>query len=194
MGPAHRLALSALTVLLGCAAAPAGPGCGLSPSDWCPAPAGDPCGAHPDEKSCRADPQCRGLPYQGESVVASNPDGKGFSSNGPAVGCVSRSDPRGRPPRREVVERLCGDETFGGKGAEIHVWRTPARATTVLELRAGRPAGGPPTLFYDAGGRHLLTVPKPHPGGSDLDRFLGELRALVLAGLSEAETVPCASR
>jgi len=64
--------------------------CGLSPSDWCTSAGSDPCGAHPDERSCRADPRCKGLPYRGESVVACMPDNQGFWSNCPAVGCVSR--------------------------------------------------------------------------------------------------------
>lgn len=69
----------------------ASPACGRNPNDWCPSPAGDPCGAHRNEASCRADAQCLGMPYRGESVVACVPDGKGFWSNCPAVGCISRS-------------------------------------------------------------------------------------------------------
>ena len=64
--------------------------CGFSPSDWCGGPPGDPCAAHPDARSCRADPRCIGLPYRGESVIACLPDGHGFWSNCPAVGCISR--------------------------------------------------------------------------------------------------------
>jgi hypothetical protein len=92
-----------LLTLLGCSCAvgiaadvaapknsPPDPSCGLGPHDWCASPAGDPCGAHKDEISCRADAHCRGMPYRGESVVACMPDGKGFWSNCPAVGCVSR--------------------------------------------------------------------------------------------------------
>ena len=66
------------------------PFCGMGPGDWCPAPAGDPCGAHKDVASCRADPRCKGMPYRGESVVACNDDGHGFSTNCPSVGCISR--------------------------------------------------------------------------------------------------------
>ncbi len=65
--------------------------CGLDPSDWCPSPAGDRCGEHHDEDACRADARCEGMPYRGESLVACKPDGKGFWSNCPAVGCVTRS-------------------------------------------------------------------------------------------------------
>ena len=68
------------------------PNCGISPHDWCAAPAGDPCGKHANEAACRADPHCRGMQYRGESVVACMADGKGFWSNCPAVGCVSRPD------------------------------------------------------------------------------------------------------
>ncbi|MFO1518704.1 MAG: hypothetical protein U1F57_03420 [bacterium] len=68
---------------------PANP-CGISPTDWCPSPAGDSCGAHKNEKECRADPKCKGMPYRGESVEACMADGRGFWSNCPAVGCVSR--------------------------------------------------------------------------------------------------------
>ena len=95
--PAGMCAL-ALAAASGEAPAPAGvvtPSCGRNPSDWCPSPAGDPCGVHKNEASCRADAQCQGMPYRGESVVACIPDGKGFWGNCPAVGCISR------PPRLE---------------------------------------------------------------------------------------------
>jgi hypothetical protein len=64
--------------------------CGLAPGDWCPSPPGDPCGRHKDVKSCKADRRCKGMPYRGESAVACVDDGKGFSSNCPTVGCISR--------------------------------------------------------------------------------------------------------
>jgi hypothetical protein len=57
------------------------------------APAGDPCGRHRNVVACRADPACYGMPYQGESVVACQLDGRGFASNCPTVGCTST------PPR-----------------------------------------------------------------------------------------------
>jgi hypothetical protein len=66
------------------------PGCGRSPGDWCTSAADGPCGAHPDQDSCRADARCEGAPYRGESLVACTPDGKGFWTNCPAVGCVER--------------------------------------------------------------------------------------------------------
>ena len=72
------------------ASATPSPSCGTKLGDWCPAPAGDPCGAHRDEPSCRADARCKGLPYRGESLVACKADGKGFWSNCPAVGCVTK--------------------------------------------------------------------------------------------------------
>lgn len=72
--------------------------CGLSTRDWCPTPPGDPCGRHKNERECRADPACVGMRYRGESVVACRPDGSGFWTNCPAVGCVSR--PPGNPPAR----------------------------------------------------------------------------------------------
>jgi hypothetical protein len=61
----------------------------MSPTDWCPAPAGDPCGEHKNVAACRADPQCKGMPYQGESVVACQFDDAGYASNCPTVGCIS---------------------------------------------------------------------------------------------------------
>ena len=64
--------------------------CGMSSRDWCPSPEGDPCGEHADEESCRGDARCVGLPYRGESFVACQPDGHGFWTNCPAVGCVSK--------------------------------------------------------------------------------------------------------
>jgi hypothetical protein len=64
--------------------------CGSSPSDWCASPPGDPCGVHKDTAACKADPKCKGMPYTGESFVACKPDGKGFWTNCPSVGCISR--------------------------------------------------------------------------------------------------------
>jgi hypothetical protein len=72
--------------------------CGLSIRDWCPSPPGDPCGRHKNERECRADLACVGLRYRGESVAACQPDGRGFWSNCPTVGCLSRS-PAGSPAR-----------------------------------------------------------------------------------------------
>ena len=63
---------------------------GLSPRDWC--------GRHANERECRADPACEGMRYRGESVVSCMPDGRGFWSNCPAVGCISRR-PSGAPQR-----------------------------------------------------------------------------------------------
>ncbi len=63
--------------------------CGMRPDDWCPSPAGDSCGRHKTKAACMADPQCEGLRYRGESVVACMFDARGFASNCPTVGCVS---------------------------------------------------------------------------------------------------------
>lgn len=104
MGP---LLQSALSILLGLwlgwpavvpGAALAQNPCGLSIRDWCPSPAGDPCGRHKNERECRADAACVGLRYRGKSVVACQPDGRGFWTNCPAVGCISR--PPGAAPAR----------------------------------------------------------------------------------------------
>jgi hypothetical protein len=112
--PARSALLALLTAVLGCSsggATPAGPTgtgtpvtaappapppgpppgpCGFRPGDWCPAPAGDPCGAHGDVASCKADARCQGMRYRGESVVACQQDDRGFATNCPTVGCVSR--------------------------------------------------------------------------------------------------------
>ena len=66
------------------------PSCGMRPSDWCPSPPGDPCGKYVNTDACRADKKCKGMPYQGESVVACEDDGSGFAKNCPTVGCISR--------------------------------------------------------------------------------------------------------
>lgn len=106
----------ALLLLLGCAATKApvprspesppgdapGATCGLSPDDWCPSPSGDACGRHADEAACRADPACVGMPYRGESFVACQPDGAGFWSNCPAVGCVTRPPATKDPPAKAL--------------------------------------------------------------------------------------------
>ena len=95
-------------VLLGCATSPSPEPerasttperpCGMSTDDWCPSPKDDPCGRHLKEAACRLDPACTGMPYLGESFVACQPDGKGFWSNCPAVGCVTRPPPP--PPEK----------------------------------------------------------------------------------------------
>jgi hypothetical protein len=72
-------------------AQPAPGNCGLSIRDWCPSPPGDPCGRHRNESECRADSNCVGIKYRGESVVACQVDGRGFWTNCPAVGCISRA-------------------------------------------------------------------------------------------------------
>jgi hypothetical protein len=168
----------------------AGPACGFRIGDWCPAPAGDPCGAHPDEKSCRADARCRGLRYRGESVVACMPDGQGFSSNCPAVGCVSRSEAPGTAPRAEVVKQLCSPPS-GGEGAEIRVWRSQRDEATVLELRQGPRHPHPAVVYHDVLGDAQLTIPAAVAPGSDLGRSFGEMRAALLDKLHAAETIRC---
>jgi hypothetical protein len=82
----------AFAFAIGCSGASAKPRnpCGMSPRDWCPSPPGDLCGKHKDVPSCKADPRCKGMPYRGESVVACEDDGSGFSPNCPTVGCISR--------------------------------------------------------------------------------------------------------
>ncbi|WP_394843783.1 hypothetical protein LZC95_42880 [Pendulispora brunnea] len=64
--------------------------CGVKMDDWCPSPAGDPCGKHKDAKSCKADPKCKGMPFRGETFAPCDDDGRGFSTNCPTVGCLSR--------------------------------------------------------------------------------------------------------
>jgi hypothetical protein len=85
----RRLALLA-ALLIANAADAQPPPCGLSPSDWCPSPPGDSCGRHRNAPECRADPACEGMRYRGESAVACIADGRGFWTNCPAVGCISR--------------------------------------------------------------------------------------------------------
>jgi len=174
------------------APAPAGPGCGFSPRDWCPAPPGDPCGRHPSETACRADSRCRGLAYRGESAVACMSDGKGFSSNCPAVGCISRYEAPGKAPRADVVQKVCAPPR-GGEGAEIHVWRTDRNEAAILELRqgaAGRPH--PAIVFHDIAGNAQLSLPVALPAPeSALGRSLTEQRAALLGGLRAAETIRC---
>ena len=66
------------------------PFCQMNPQGWCPSANWDRCGRHSDTPSCKADPDCQGLPYRGESVVACLSDGKGFATNCPSVGCANR--------------------------------------------------------------------------------------------------------
>jgi hypothetical protein len=69
--------------------APDVPACGTAPGDWCAPPPDDPCGQHADVAACRADPQCYGMPYRGESLVACRVDERGFGINCPTVGCTA---------------------------------------------------------------------------------------------------------
>jgi hypothetical protein len=65
--------------------------CGRSPSDWCEGSFDDPCSRHHATDACKADRQCYGVPYRGESLVACMDDGqqRGFARNCPTVGCTS---------------------------------------------------------------------------------------------------------
>jgi hypothetical protein len=65
------------------------PRCGRDPRDWCAAPVGDPCGEHKTVDSCRADARCVGMQFRGEGPECKM-DEKGFSTNCPTVGCISR--------------------------------------------------------------------------------------------------------
>jgi hypothetical protein len=181
-------AVATLVVLGAAGARPVrtAPPCGMSTDDWCPSPAGDPCGDHRDEKSCRADSKCRGLPYRGESYVPCIPDGKGFSENCPTVGCISRADAPGKPPRPDVLKALCASDAR----AEIKVWRTGADEVAVLEWRGG--AERPVAVYHDFAGNVLLSVPLrlPNPK-SDLARELDREREAVTSGLHVTATVPC---
>jgi hypothetical protein len=86
----HTSTLLIVAILaIPCAAAAQTRPCGGSLTDWCPAPTGDPCVRHRDTQSCQADPQCYGLPYRGESLVACILDPRGFAKNCPTVGCSS---------------------------------------------------------------------------------------------------------
>jgi hypothetical protein len=64
--------------------------CGASFQDWCPSPPGDPCGEHKNKASCQLDARCNGMHYRGESVVACKYNERGFATNCPTVGCISR--------------------------------------------------------------------------------------------------------
>jgi hypothetical protein len=119
------------------------------------------------------------------------PDGHGFSRNCPAVGCISRSDPPGKPPRPEVVKKLCSSRS-GGEGAEIRVWRTVRNEVTVLELRESvkrRPRAT--VTYHDVGGNQQLSLAMSPVPGSALERSLTEMREAILANLRAAETIPC---
>jgi hypothetical protein len=172
-------------------ALPAAPACGTRPDDWCPAPAGDPCGRHESEGSCRSDRACRGIPYRGESVVACAPDGKGFWSNCPAVGCMSRYGAPHAPAPPEVVAALCHNPRWGGADDQVRVWRTAKGEASILELDPAAERDRGIRIFTDLAGNDLLTLPAHLPPGSDLARELDRERASWLVGLQEAETLRC---
>jgi hypothetical protein len=92
------LALAALISATSSVPAQRGP-CGMNATDWCPAAPDDPCGRHRDVAACRADQECYGRPYEGESLVACILDRRGFASNCPTVGCTSM------PPRLPAPAR-----------------------------------------------------------------------------------------
>ena len=119
-------------------------------------------------------------------------DGKGFSSNCPAVGCISRYGAPGKPPRAEVVQKVCAPPR-GGEGAEIHVWRTNRNEAAILELRPGAAGRRPAAIvFHDIAGNAQLSLPTALPAPeSALGRSLTEQRAALLSGLQAAETIRC---
>jgi hypothetical protein len=120
------------------------------------------------------------------------PDGKGFSSNCPAVGCISRYEAPGKAPKAEVVKRVCAPP-LGGEGAEIRVWRTDRDEAAILELRQGATGRSHPVVvFHDIAGSRQLSMPAAPPGPeTDLGRSLAEQRASLLGGLRAAETIRC---
>src|SRR5260370_1372397 len=187
--PSRSLVVVASIVALGWASGPVDPNCGLRPDDWCPSPPGDRCGRHRGERSCRADPGCRGLPYRGESVVACIPDDKGFWSNCPAVGCIARSEPPGQPPHVEVIAEVCGSSRSGGQAAEVHVCRTATKGATILELRLSY-SGPPWSQLFDASGHFLSALPT-RPDDTPAGRSQIEVRGALLTGLGRAQTLPC---
>src|SRR4030095_7299559 len=72
---------------------PAPPPCGTSPTDWCTTHSKDPCGRHLSVPECQLDPECVGMPYPGEYLLGCRVDERGFGTNCPTVGCLSRCEP-----------------------------------------------------------------------------------------------------
>ena len=71
-------------------AAQAAMACQMDPSGWCPGEKDDTCGRNRFAWACKLDPDCYGVAYLGESVVACKRDERGFGLNCPTVGCTSR--------------------------------------------------------------------------------------------------------
>ena len=93
--------------------------CGLSPTDWCRSPPGDPCGKRSNERSCRDDPRCVGLPYRGESVVACLPDRQGLDQ---LPGCWMH---------QPLVERCSDALTPIPVISDFDIWRATDRVGTL---------------------------------------------------------------
>jgi hypothetical protein len=163
----------------------------MSPGDWCTSAADGPCGAHTDETACRADDRCRGMPYRGESLVACNPDGKGFWSNCPAVGCLARTGAPGQMPSPKVVAQLCRNGVYAKAAAEIVVWRNDKDGSAVLEVRAQDREAGTGRYYYDPDGEPLASTPARELESSDLGRAQAQQRDALLHGLHEAEVTRC---
>lgn len=66
--------------------------CGMGIKDWCTVPSWDFCGSHKNTQECKADSNCQGIPYRGESMIPCQYDEKGYATNCPTVGCASRCD------------------------------------------------------------------------------------------------------
>jgi hypothetical protein len=64
--------------------------CQMDPSGWCPSEKDDTCGRNRFAWACKLDPDCYGVAYLGESVIACKRDERGFGINCPTVGCTSR--------------------------------------------------------------------------------------------------------
>jgi hypothetical protein len=59
------------------------------PTTATPTEQADPCAEHKDAASCKADANCGGAAYKGESVAACQYDARGFTTNCPWVGCIA---------------------------------------------------------------------------------------------------------
>ncbi|MGV3552860.1 hypothetical protein [Rhizobium sp.] len=86
-----RLVFAAAILLAPGAALAVDANCGYGPGDWCTSEKDGACGRHRTVDACRADPQCKGMEYRGESVVACQLDKDGYATNCPTVGCLDRN-------------------------------------------------------------------------------------------------------
>lgn len=114
----------------------------------------------------------------------------------------SSTGPSATPPRPpggggdEVVERICAEANCAGPMSSIDVW-SDAEGKVALYVHQGdiHRCSHPPTTYYDAAGRPLLTqAMRPIVPGSEDARKMKEERDKLTEGRTRSRGASCPAR